>query len=143
MATDKLQQAKEFASAALSDITESVGTHRQVRGLQKNITDLVGERDRVMLEIGRKVFALYGRDKVRNADIIPLCERIEEITAAVAEVNEEVQELSKPKPKGEMEAAEIVDETELAGDEDADPPAEAEEPKDSDGEPAADEEEAE
>jgi len=143
MATDKLQQAKEFASAALSDTTEWVGTRRQVGGLQKKITDLVGERDRVMLEIGRKVFALYGRDKVRNADIIPLCERIEEITAAVAGLNDEVQDLSKPKPKGEMETAEIVDETELASEDDADPPAEAEEPEDPGDEPAADEEEAE
>ena len=122
MATDKVQKVKEMASAALSDLSTTVGTHRQIRGLQRKITDLVSERDRVMLEIGRKVFALYGRDKVRNADIIPLCERIEKVTEAVAGLNEEVQELSKPKPKGELEEATLEDETEIAeddGDEEA------------------------
>lgn len=147
---DTLSKAKDAASAALSELQETVSTKRQIAGLRRKITDLVAERDRVMLEIGRKVYALYGRDKVRNQDILPLCERIEQVGEGISELNEQVRELAKPKPKGVLQPAELQDETELAEEEDAEEgeaeaeaeeeeaPEEVEAPAEEEGEDAAD-----
>jgi len=124
---DTLSKAKDAASAALSELQETVSTKRQIAGLRKKITDLVAERDRVMLEIGRKVYALYGRDKVRNQDILPLCERIEQAGEAISALNEQVRELAKPKPTGVLRPTELEDETELAEEEEPEGEAEEEE----------------
>ena len=112
--SDQLSKAREFASEKWEDLTYSLSLQRQVRGLQKQIADLVGERDGVMIEIGRKVYALYGRDKVRNADILPLCARIEEIGKRIDALNAQVRELAQPKPRGVLAEAELADESELA-----------------------------
>ena len=132
--SDTLSRAKALATTAWDEVSSTVSLQRQVRGLQKQIADRVGERDRVMLAIGSKVFTLYGRGKVRNADILPLCERIEELNQAIAGLNERVQELSKPKPRGELHTADVVDEGELA--EEDEQAAEADEAATEEGQPA-------
>jgi hypothetical protein len=124
--TDHLSKAKEFASEKLGDLSEALSTHQKSRGLQKQIADLVSERDRVMLEIGRKVYALYGRDKVRNADILPLCESIDGIGTQIDALNVQVRELAQPKPKGVLAATELADETALDEDEPVEEAAEDE-----------------
>ena len=111
--SDTLSKAKEYAGEKWEDLATSLSTHRAIRGLQKQIANLVGERDRVMIEIGRKVHALYGRGKVRNADILPLCGRIDEIGKRIEALNAQVRDLSQPKPKGVLAEAKLADETEL------------------------------
>jgi len=135
--SDTLSKAKEYAGEKWEDLTASLSTHRAIRGLQKQIASLVGERDRVMIEIGRKVHALYGRGKVRNADILPLCGRIDEIGKRIEALNAQVRDLSQPKPKGVLAEAKLADETELdeAPDDEAEEPAQ-DEPE---AEPEADE----
>ncbi|MBM3501163.1 MAG: hypothetical protein FJX74_21125, partial [Armatimonadetes bacterium] len=113
---DHLSKAREFASEKLGDLSEALGTHQKTRALQKQIADLVGDRDRVMGEIGHKVYALYGRGKVRNADILPLCERIDEIGKRIEALNAQVRELAKPKPKGVLADAPLADDSPLADD---------------------------
>jgi uncharacterized coiled-coil DUF342 family protein len=112
--SDRFAKVKEFASEKLTDLGTTLSTQREIRGLQKQIADLVGERDRVMVEIGHKVYSLYGRGKVRNADILPLCERIDEIGKRIDKLNSQVRELAKPKPKGVLTEADLADDTELA-----------------------------
>ena len=127
--SDTLSKAKEFAGEKWEDLTSTLSTQRAVRGLQKQIAKLVGERDRVMIEIGRKVHALYGRGKVRNADILPLCGRIDEIGKRIEALNAQVRDLSQPKPKGVLAEAKLADESELAEapeEEEAEAPAEDE-----------------
>ena len=125
--SDRLSKAKEFAGEKWGELASAVGTQRQLRGLQRQIAQLVGERDRLMVEIGRKVYALYGRDKVRNADILPLCERIETIGEKIEALNDKVRELLQPKPRGELADTDVADDTELTdeAEEEEAPPAEA------------------
>jgi hypothetical protein len=125
--SDRFAKVKEFASEKLTDLGTTLNTQREIRGLQKQIADLVGERDGVMVEIGHKVYALYGRGKVRNADILPLCARIDEIGKRIDKLNSQVRDLAKPRPKGLLTEADLADETELAEEtEEEEPPAEAE-----------------
>ncbi|MBM3475453.1 MAG: hypothetical protein FJX75_19485 [Armatimonadetes bacterium] len=142
--SDTLSKAKEYAGEKWEDLTTSLSTHRAVRGLQKQITKLVGERDRVMIEIGRKVHALYGRGKVRNADILPLCGRIDEIGKRIDALNAQVRDLSQPKPTGVLTEAKLADESELdeaaeddEGEAPAEPEAEEQSPEAAAEEPAA------
>jgi len=120
---DRLSQAKEFASEKWGGLATALSTQRQMRALHKQITDLVGERDRLMADIGLKVYALYGRGKVRNADLLPLCERITAIGERIEGLNEQVRELAEPTPRGGLAEAPVADDTEIP--EDA-PEAEAE-----------------
>lgn len=120
-----LQRVKQFASTKWDELTSTLSVQRQIRGLERQIADLVQERDRIMMDIGAKVYALYGRGKVRNADIIPLCERIGEISKRIETLNARVRELAQPKPKGLLTEPELTDEAELA-DESVEEPADSE-----------------
>ncbi len=126
--SDKLSKAKKLAGETWSGLTTAVSTQWQIRGLQKQIADLVEQRDRLLMEIGHKVYALYGRGKVKNADLLELCRRIEEASRTVDGLNQRIRELSEPRPEGVLEEAEVEDETPLE---------EAEAPAEEAGEPAA------
>jgi len=128
--SDHLSKAKEFASEKLGDLSEALSTHQKSRGLQKQIAELVDERDGVMTEIGRKVYALFGRGKVRNADILPLCERIGEIGKRIDALNAQVRELAQPKPKGVLAETALTDDSELAEESEATPDEGAEQASD-------------
>jgi len=121
---DQLSKAKKLAGETWSGLTAAVSTQWQIRGLQKQIAEVVGERDRLMMEIGHKVYALYGRGKVKNADLLELCQQIEEASRNVDSLNQRIRELSEPRPEGALEEADLEDETPL---EEAEEPA-AEEP---------------
>jgi seryl-tRNA synthetase len=128
---DRLSKAKEFASTRWADVSATVSTQRKIRGLRSEITDLVGTRDRLMSEMGHKVYALHARGKVRNADLLAICERVDELNDSINELNRQIQELAKPRPRGEVDDVELEDETEIAeageGEEEAGEPEEAEE----------------
>lgn len=127
-----LEKVKQFASTKWDELTSALSTQRQIRGLQRQITDLVRERDQIMMDIGAKVYALHGRGKVRNADIIPLCERISEISKRIEVLNARLRELAQPKPRGLMAEPDLTDEAEL-GAEAEDEPAPTEPKADSAG----------
>ncbi|MGQ9733076.1 MAG: hypothetical protein ACUVX8_17595 [Candidatus Zipacnadales bacterium] len=113
MKTEGFSKAKEIASEKLSELAKAVNTQRQVRALQKDISRLVAERDKVLLGIGHKVFALYERGKVRNQDIIPLCARIKDISTQIDSLNRQIQEILKPQPRGQIGGVNLEDETGL------------------------------
>ena len=114
---DRLSKAKEFAGAKWADVSASVGYQRKLRGLRNEITDLVQTRDRFMSDMGHMVYTLHGRGKVRNADLLAVCERVDEINASIDELNRQIQELTKPAPRGQVEEVELEDETELVEEE--------------------------
>jgi hypothetical protein len=119
--SDKLSKAKQVAGDTWSGLASAVSTQWQIRKLQKEIAEFVEERDRLMMEIGHKVYALHGRGKVKNADLLELCRRIEGLGSSVDALNERIRNLSEPAPKGELEETEVEDETSL---EEAEEPAE-------------------
>ncbi len=114
---DRMSKAKEFASTKWADVSASVGHQRKLRGLRNEITDLVQTRDRFMSDMGHMVYTLHGRGKVRNADLLAVCERVDEINASIDELNRQIQELTKPAPRGQVEEVELEDETELVEEE--------------------------
>jgi hypothetical protein len=121
---DQLSKAKKLAGDTWSGLTTAVSTQWQIRGLQKQIAEVVGQRDRLMMDIGHKVYALYGRGKVKNADLLELCRQIEEASRNVDSLNQRIRDLSEPRPEGGLEEADLEDDTPL---EEAEEPA-AEEP---------------
>ncbi len=129
---DRLSKAKDFASAKWADVSETLSTQRKIRGLRGEITESVQARDRLMAEMGQRVYALYARDKVRNADLLAICERVDEINQSIDELNRQIQELAKPQPRGEVEDVELEDESEV---EEEDQEEEPEEEDSAEGEP--------
>lgn len=135
---DRFSKAKEFATTKWAGVSETLSVQRQIRGLRGEITDSVKARDRLMAEMGQKVYALYGRGKVRNADLLGICERVDEINQSIDALNRQIQELARPQPQGEVEDVELGDESAVAeeegepaepkeGEERAESPEEAEE----------------
>jgi Mg-chelatase subunit ChlI len=139
--TDRFSRAKEYASAKLADVSETLSTQRKMRGLRGQITDLVGTRDRLMAEMGQKVYALHGRGKVRNADLLAICERVDGINQSIDELNRQIQDVAKPQPRGEIEDVELEDESEVA-EEEAEPEEDEEEGEEEPEQGDAEEEEA-
>ncbi len=119
--SDKLSKAKQVAGDTWSGLASAVSTQWQIRKLQKEIAEFVEERDRLMMEIGHKVYALHGRGKVKNADLLELCRRIEGIGSSVDVLNQRIRDLAEPAPKGELGETEVEDEALL---EEAEEPAE-------------------
>ena len=109
--SDRLSKAKQAASETWSGLASAVSTQWQIRKLQKEIAELVEERDQLMVEIGHKVYALHGRGKVKNADLLDICRRIEGIGAGVDALNRQIRDLSEPQPQGKLEGTEVEDET--------------------------------
>jgi regulator of replication initiation timing len=109
--SDAMSKAKRLAGDTWGGISSAVSTQWQIRRLQKQIADLVEERDRVLLEMGQKVYALYGRDKVRNADLLGLCRQIEDVGRQIEGLNQQIRALSEPKAQGELGEADLEDET--------------------------------
>ena len=119
--SDAMSKARRVAGDAWGGISSAMSTQWQIRGLQKQIADLVEERDGVLLQMGHKVYALYGRDKVKNADLLGLCRQIEDIGRQIDGLNQEIRALSEPKAQGELGEADLEDET--AVEEAEEPPA--------------------
>jgi outer membrane protein TolC len=68
------------------------------------------EREDLVTEMGKKVYALYRRGKVENLDLLAACKRIDEIAAELEAAREALEKL-RNEAKPELEVPEVMDDT--------------------------------
>jgi len=117
----------------LSSLRQTWSTAWDVRALRKRVAALADARTEVLADIGRTVYALHEKGKVKNADLVRDCQRVGQINEQIAELNRQIEAALTPRTTGEMPPATLADETELEADQS--PAAPPEEPAEAKAEP--------
>jgi len=110
----------------LSSLRQSWTTAWDVRALRKRVSALANARVEVLADMGRTVFALHEKGKIRNADLVRDCQRVTQINDQIAELNRQIEAALAPRSTGEMPPVTLGDETEV--EEEAEGSAAAQEP---------------
>ncbi len=126
---------------------EYLQRQKQAMSLRGDIRRAQAKKQDLYDLMGRKVYALHKRDKVRNKDLLGLCEQVDEQNAAIARCEENIRQLqaearkereivvedespvAEPEEEHEEEPEEAAGETEEEPEEEEAPEAEAEEPE--------------
>jgi len=99
-----------WGKKSVDNIANAVDTHSEISRLSGKMKRLNEQRDAALAEIGKKVFALYGRGKVANAEIIAECEKVEALAAEVTKLREQMDTVRHGSPSIDIP---IKDETPL------------------------------
>ena len=151
------EQIKDFCARLFSrgrhgveTLSESLDRQARIQRLAGQARGLARERNTLITTIGKKVYALHGRGKVKNRDVLGDCLRIDEIREEIEKLKHQIEEI-RLASMGELPEIELEDDSLLAEEEPVDePPAEVEAtdeeaeemaPPEADG-PAPEEEEA-
>lgn len=101
-------------------LAESLDRQAALQRLAAQGRRLKHQRQELLVTMGKKVYALHRRGKVRNRDVLGDCKRIDEIGEELAQLQQQIEEIRR---RGEVEAElELADETDIAEEE---PQAEA------------------
>jgi hypothetical protein len=112
---------RETGEAAAEAIEHRATMQRlalQVRKLDK-------ERSGLIRQIGSKVYALHGQNKVRNQDVLGDCVRIDAILAEITALQKEMERLRQASLEQGIEVPIMSDETPLTDEEEAEAPVPA------------------
>ena len=110
------EKAIGFASNLFKRSTEVARQQARIVGLQTQILRLRDDKARLYSLMGQKVFALFEKDLVKNADLLTLCEQARELERQVEAAETEIQQL-----RGGSEGKSEIQDTE--GGIDAEPPS--------------------
>jgi len=115
--SDLKKEAGEIADKAASVLgrfirkgREALSEMSQISRLRLEIKDLETRRDEVYIEMGKKVWALYGKGLVKNADLLSFCKDIERINADVEAREREIEEIRARRAQEEQEEADVEEE---------------------------------
>jgi hypothetical protein len=95
------ERAFTAAQSLLRRSQEVARREARVIRLQTQISRLRSQRTRLLQQMGEKVFDLFQRDLVKNADLRLMCQQIRGIDAEVHVRREEVEQLRRPETPGE------------------------------------------
>jgi hypothetical protein len=87
------EKAIGFASNLFKRSTEVARQQARIVGLQTQIMRLRDDKARLYSLMGHKVYALYEKGLVKNADLLALCEQVQEMDRQVDAAEEEIQQL--------------------------------------------------
>ena len=107
-------------------ITESIDRQATIQKLASGIRGLEHERHDLISTIGKKVYSLHQRGKVRNRDVLNDCVRIDEIGQQMADLQQQIEQIRRLAATEEEIVVELEDEESLT-DEEAAAPEEVEE----------------
>jgi seryl-tRNA synthetase len=126
--SDTWQQIREFFARLFSrgkhgveTVAESLDRQAKIQRLAGQVRALARERNSLVITIGKKVYALHTRGKVKNRDVLADCKRIDQIRDEIAEFKRQIEEI-RLASMGEMPMVDLEDES-LLGEEE--PAAEA------------------
>ncbi len=109
----RLWDGLKRATASASEAADRTLT---IARLRSSVKRLHKQRRKVQRIIGEKVYALHRKGKVRNADILHECERIDEMRNRIEETEQRIEELQKEEPE---ETDELEDDSFLTDEEEA------------------------
>lgn len=81
------------AKKALGDAAGSVDREARQAAKHYEISQLETERDRQLVEIGKRALELYGQRQLQDTDIAVLAKRVRELDDQVQALREEIQDL--------------------------------------------------
>jgi hypothetical protein len=87
------EKAIGFASNLFKRSTEVARQQARIVGLQTQILRLRDDKARLYSLMGQKVYALFEKDLVKNADLLTLCEQAKELDQQVDAAETEIQQL--------------------------------------------------
>lgn len=116
-------------------IAESLDRQATVQKLAARIRGLTHERSELIRTIGKKVYSLHTRGKVRNRDVLSDCLRIDEIGQEIEDGQEQIEELRRQAIAGEELVVEIEDEAPVTEEEPAEEEGPAQPPEEPTAEP--------
>jgi hypothetical protein len=87
------EKAIGFASNLFKRSTEVARQQARIVGLQTQIMRLRDDKARLYCLMGQKVYALFEKGLVKNADLLALCEQAKEMDRQVDAAEEEIQQL--------------------------------------------------
>jgi hypothetical protein len=87
------EKAIGFASNLFKRGTEVARQQAKIVGLQTQVARLREDKVRLYSLMGQKVYALYDKGLVKNADLLALCEQAKEMDAEIEAAEAEVEQL--------------------------------------------------
>jgi hypothetical protein len=94
-------KALEFATNLIKRGTEVAKQQARVLQIQAQISRLREQKTRLLLQMGQKVYALYEKDLVKNADLLAFCKQLQEMDLEVARKEQEIEEVRRGQPEEE------------------------------------------
>jgi hypothetical protein len=94
-------KALEFAANLLKRGTELAKQQARILTLQGQISQLRDQKTRLLIQIGQKVYALYEKDLVKNADLLAFCKQAEALDLEMARREQEIEEVRRGQPEEE------------------------------------------
>lgn len=121
---DQLKSANKnlskWAKKTTSAVSEWWDEVNAINERRAEIRDLAREREKLLVEMGTKVYTLHRRGKVQNRDLLSDCERIDDIASHIDRLEEEIAELRRKSAQAQPREIEIEDDSSVVTDEDVD-----------------------
>ncbi len=115
--SDFLDDAKNVAAnlwrksrEGVDNLAAAIDQRAEAGKISGKMRNLNREREDLVTEMGKKVYALYRRGKVENLDLLAACKRIDEIAAELEAAREALEKL-RNEAKPELEVPEVMDDT--------------------------------
>ena len=115
--SDFLDDAKNVAAnlwrksrEGVDNLAAAIDQRAEAGKISGKMRNLNREREDLVTEMGKKVYALYRRGKVENLDLLAACKRIDEIAAELEAAREALEKL-RNEAKPELEVPEVMDGT--------------------------------
>ncbi|MFP3902755.1 MAG: hypothetical protein ACLFWB_00805 [Armatimonadota bacterium] len=104
---------------ATTSASEAADRTLTIARLRSSVKRLHKQRRKVERIIGEKVYALHKKGKVRNADILQECERIDEMRSRIEELEQRIEQMQAEEPE---DTPDLVDDSPLTGQDDEQQP---------------------
>ncbi len=122
--SDSWEQIRQFFARLFSrgrhgmeTVAETLDRQAKIQRLAGQVRALARERNSLVVTIGKKVYALHTRGKVKNRDVLADCKRIDQIRDEIADLKRQIEEI-RLASMGEMPPVDLEDES-LLGEEEA------------------------
>lgn len=129
---EQFKSAGKNLSRLLTKTTEVLNERWEeltaIQERRREIYELSRERQKLMAEMGAKVYSLHRRGRVQNQDLLSDCERIDGIGTDIERMEHEIEELKRAKSQAEVVTVEVEDDTPVVDDDEIE--AEAAQPAD-------------
>lgn len=121
---DQFKSAGKSLSQLLRKTTEVFNERWEeltaIQDRRREVWELAREREKLMGEMGAKVYSLHRRGKVQNRDLLSDCERIDTIGADIERLEHEIEELRRAGTEAQVAEVEVSDDAPIVDDDDID-----------------------
>lgn len=97
----------------VESLAQAIDHQAEIGRLAARLRRLNNERNQAVMEIGKKTYALHTRGQVTNADVLAECRRVDELTAQIGQLRDEIDRLRR-QPGADALKVEISDQSPLS-----------------------------